>query len=160
MGIKMAAIYIIYCWIQQVGMISRRFWVSYVNKIECWNENLVFCTINHYHIPDSTTYSVIDGNVAFSSALPHWMECCIHLSFASLNGTFHLSAHENIFTIALINIHYFILIFTFKKTVSGMKTIFYGEKALIGPKKLKIKETAKIRPKGKKKEILIPKYFI
>ena len=26
--------------------------------------------------------------------------------FASLNGTFHLSPHENILTIALINIHY------------------------------------------------------
>ena len=30
----------------------------------------------------------------------------IQLGFASLNGTFHLSPHENICTIALINIHY------------------------------------------------------
>ena len=28
------------------------------------------------------------------------------LGFASLNGTFHLSPHENVCTIALINIHY------------------------------------------------------
>jgi hypothetical protein len=34
------------------------------------------------------------GNVPFNSAV------------ASLNGTFHLSPHENILTIALINIHY------------------------------------------------------
>ena len=36
------------------------------------------------------------------------MKCTIQLGFASLNGTFHLSpqAHENICTIALINIHY------------------------------------------------------
>ena len=33
-------------------------------------------------------------NVPFNSAI------------ASLNGTFHLSPHENIFSIALINIHY------------------------------------------------------
>ena len=33
-------------------------------------------------------------NVPFNSAV------------ASLNGTFHLSLHENILTIALINIHY------------------------------------------------------
>ena len=33
-------------------------------------------------------------NVPFNSAV------------ASLNGTFHLSPHENILTIALINIHY------------------------------------------------------
>ena len=33
-------------------------------------------------------------------------ECSIQLGFASLNGTFHLSPHENICTIALINIHY------------------------------------------------------
>ena len=34
------------------------------------------------------------------------MKCSIQLCFASLNGTFHLSPHENICTIALINIHY------------------------------------------------------
>ena len=34
------------------------------------------------------------------------MKCTIQLGFASLNGTFHLSPHENICTIALINIHY------------------------------------------------------
>ena len=34
------------------------------------------------------------------------MKCSIQLGFASLNGTFHLSPHENICTIALINIHY------------------------------------------------------
>jgi uncharacterized membrane protein YfhO len=37
-------------------------------------------------------------NVAFNSAV------------ASLNGTFHLSPHENILTIALINIHYLYII--------------------------------------------------
>ena len=34
------------------------------------------------------------------------MECSIQLDFTSLNGTFYLSTHENILTIALINIHY------------------------------------------------------
>ena len=34
------------------------------------------------------------------------MKCSIQLGFALLNGTFHLSPHENICTIALINIHY------------------------------------------------------
>ena len=34
------------------------------------------------------------------------MKCSIQLGYASLNGTFHLSPHENICTIALINIHY------------------------------------------------------
>ena len=33
-------------------------------------------------------------------------EMYLQLGFASLNGTFHLSPHENICTIALINIHY------------------------------------------------------
>ena len=34
------------------------------------------------------------------------MKCTIQLVFASLNGTFHLSPHENICTSALININY------------------------------------------------------
>ena len=34
------------------------------------------------------------------------MECSNQRGFASLIGTFHLSPHENILTIALINIHY------------------------------------------------------
>ena len=34
------------------------------------------------------------------------MKCIIQFGFASLNGTFHLSPHENICSIALINIHY------------------------------------------------------
>ena len=34
------------------------------------------------------------------------MECSNQLGFASWIGTFHLSPHENILTIALINIHY------------------------------------------------------
>ena len=38
-------------------------------------------------------------NVPFNSAV------------ASLNGTFHLSPHENILTIALINIHYLYIIY-------------------------------------------------
>ena len=37
-------------------------------------------------------------NVPFNSAV------------ASLNGTFHLSPHENILTIALINIHYLYIV--------------------------------------------------
>jgi hypothetical protein len=39
-------------------------------------------------------------NVPFNSAV------------ASLNGTFHISPHENILTIALINIHYLYIIYT------------------------------------------------
>ena len=34
------------------------------------------------------------------------MKCSIQRGEAELNGTFHLSPHENICTIALINIHY------------------------------------------------------
>ena len=34
------------------------------------------------------------------------MECSNELGFALLIGTFQLSPHENILTIALINIHY------------------------------------------------------
>ncbi len=34
------------------------------------------------------------------------MECYIQLGSASLKSTFHLSTHQNIRTIALINIHY------------------------------------------------------
>ena len=33
------------------------------------------------------------------------------LGFASLNGMFHLSPHENIYTIALMNIHYLCTIY-------------------------------------------------
>ena len=38
------------------------------------------------------------------------MKCTIHLGFASLNGRFHPSPHENICTIAHINIHYLYII--------------------------------------------------
>ena len=38
------------------------------------------------------------------------VKCIIQLGFALLNGTFYLSPHENICTIALINIHYVICI--------------------------------------------------
>ena len=34
------------------------------------------------------------------------MKCSIQRGEAELNGTFHLSPHENICTIALITIHY------------------------------------------------------
>ena len=34
------------------------------------------------------------------------MKCTVQLGFVSLNGTYHLSPHENICTIPLINIHY------------------------------------------------------
>ena len=34
------------------------------------------------------------------------MKCSIQRGKAELNGAFHLSPHENICTIALINIHY------------------------------------------------------
>ena len=37
--------------------------------------------------------------------------CSNQLGFASLIGTFHISPHENILTIALINIHYLYIIF-------------------------------------------------
>ena len=34
----------------------------------------------------------------------------LNLAYASFKGTFHLSTHENILTIALINIHYLYII--------------------------------------------------
>ena len=48
-------------------------------------------------------------NVPFNSAV------------ASLNGTFHLSPHENILTIALINIHY---LYTIKRGTTTLKIGF------------------------------------
>jgi hypothetical protein len=45
---------------------------------------------------------------------------------ASLNGTFHLSPHENILTIALINIHYLYNIF-FPCTNSVYRSDMYTE---------------------------------
>ena len=53
-------------------------------------------------------------NVPFNSAV------------ASLNGTFHLSPHENILTIALINIHYLYI-----KLVLGVAVI--GESCSVHP---------------------------
>jgi hypothetical protein len=47
---------------------------------------------------------------------------------ASLNGTFHLSPHENILTIALINIHYLYNIGPFYLFASKYMTSTYNEK--------------------------------
>jgi hypothetical protein len=44
----------------------------------------------------------------------------INSAVASLNGTFHLSPHENILTIALINIHY---LYTIQHYITLYKTI-------------------------------------
>ena len=63
------------------------------------------------------------------------MKCTIQLGFASLNGTFHLSPHENICTIALTNIYYLYnnqllnLIKTKKQQYNGTKlhiAVFVG----------------------------------
>ena len=55
------------------------------------------------------------------------MKCTIQLGFTSLNGTFHLSPHENICTIALINIHYLYNIYekniTFKSNKSDSNQV-------------------------------------
>ncbi len=48
------------------------------------------------------------------------MENSIELGFASLNGTFHLSTHEHILTIALINIQY---LYTTPSKVNNKKKI-------------------------------------
>ena len=53
-------------------------------------------------------------NVPFNSAV------------ASLNGTFHLSPHENILTIALINIHYLYTI-EFPTSFQTIYSINYGQ---------------------------------
>ena len=52
-------------------------------------------------------------NVPFNSAV------------ASLNGTFHLSPHENILTIALINIHYLYNRMTVGKLQNPFQFKFY-----------------------------------
>ena len=57
-------------------------------------------------------------NVPFNSAV------------ASLNGTFHLSPHENILTIALINIHYLYTVMD----DSSYRLIFYLDKKQIWKK--------------------------
>ena len=53
-------------------------------------------------------------NVPFNSAV------------ASLNGTFHLSPHENILTIALINIHYLYIITSFRLPVCSLQRVNYS----------------------------------
>ena len=64
-------------------------------------KNLNVCT--SYIKQIMNVFSFVQWNKYFI----RWkMKCTIHLGFASLNGTFHLSPHENICTIALINIHY------------------------------------------------------
>ena len=65
------------------------------------------------------------------------MKCTIQLGFASLNGTFHLSPHENICTIALINIHYlytnpgYLIIIPFSKFDANIKGAAHPEKPCI-----------------------------
>ena len=58
------------------------------------------------------------------------MKVPIQLGFASLNKTFYLSPHENIFTIALITIHYLYDIFHLSPnenicTIARMESIHY-----------------------------------
>ena len=50
------------------------------------------------------------------------MKCTIQLGFALLNGTFHLSPHENICTITLININY---LYTIDISQQNKQIIFY-----------------------------------
>ena len=64
-------------------------------------KNLNLCT--SYIKQIMNVFSFVQWNKYFHSVKD---ECTIQLGFASLNGTFHLSPHENICTIALINIHY------------------------------------------------------
>ena len=60
--------------------------------------------------PTSMKHSVSSLNtkvqVVYIKSIRWKMKCSIQLGYALLNGTFHLSPHENICTIALINIHY------------------------------------------------------
>ena len=65
-------------------------------------KNLNLCT--SYIKQIMNVFSFVQWNKYFHSVKD---ESTIQLGFASLNGTFHLSPHENICTIALINIHYF-----------------------------------------------------
>ena len=68
-----------------------------------WNlfKNLNLCT--SYIKQIMNVFSFVQWKKYFHSVKD---EMYIQLGFASLNGTFHLSPHENICTIALINIHY------------------------------------------------------
>ena len=52
------------------------------------------------------------------------MKCTIQLGFASLNRTLHLSPHENICTIAPINIHYLY-------TNSSLLLLFHANSTLL-----------------------------
>ena len=63
------------------------------------DKDLFWCYIKQI----MNVFSFVQWNKYFHSVK---MKCSIQLGFASLNGTFHLSPHENICTIALINIHY------------------------------------------------------
>ena len=77
------------------------------------------------------------------------MKCTIQLGFASLNGTFHLSPHENICTIALINIHYLLSTDLHKltNTLLGNNTVtlasLLSSIQLVGESQLKKKKARK-----------------
>ena len=58
------------------------------------DKDLVWCYIKQI----MNVFSFVQWNKYFHSVKDEM--------FHSLNGTFHLSPHNNIFTIALINIHY------------------------------------------------------
>ena len=56
-----------------------------------------------YKTNDDLFFHSCDGTYIF---IRRKMKCSIQLGFASLNRTFHLSPHEDIYAIALITIHY------------------------------------------------------
>ena len=68
-------------------------------------------------------------NVLFNSAI------------ASLNRTFHLSPHENILTIALINIHY---LYTIVQCLYSVCLLFHYCKNLFSKKVLRVMEVLNV----------------
>ena len=72
-------------------------------------KNLNLCT--SYIKQIMIVFSFVQWNKYFHSVKDEMYIPFNSIGFASLNGTFHLSPHENICTIALINIHYFYIIF-------------------------------------------------
>ena len=86
----------------------RRFsYVQYLKNydIRCWiNSSAKSNNLFWYYIKQ-VMYVFIHAMVRIFSFGVRW-NVLFNSAIASLNGTFHLSPHENILTIALINIHY------------------------------------------------------
>ena len=89
-------------WVYNFPRLQRsKFWL---NMVSFAVKDLFSCYIKQIM---NVFFSFVQWNKYFHSVKDEMFHSTrLQLGFASLNGTFHLSPHENICTIALINIHY------------------------------------------------------